>query len=575
MSKNRNNDKNKDISGNKNINRFIFTLQPSNIKKSLFLKNYVRDVSDNLQLDIKNKNLMFNMRFDSILDELRKNRVENDEKIKDNSFDKIRDSLDKTEDYNDLIREKSKNNLELVPFNKKIYRNTFNQILNDIDNRYNIFFNNDLSKNLIKSTIKKKDAGTQYSNNLPTLPNSIFGHKDTFNPLLESRNNITWANNTWNNNSWANSKWGGTNTQWPNLKPIMNNQGKPGVGFTQPKFNFNKPNPGVINTPIPPPLHIKKKKVKIEREINGLADILKLIEDYPMKIDIEYNINMQAMHNIKKPLQDLDNMIGMNKLKDAIVDQIIFFSQNLHMGNDFMHTVIYGPPGTGKTEIAKIMGRIFSSIGILENNKFRKATRADLIAGYLGQTAIKTRDVIKDCLGGVLFIDEAYALGNREKRDSFAKECIDTLCEGLSDNKDKLMVIIAGYEEDLDKCFFAYNQGLNSRFPWRFHTDDYKADELNKIFAKKVKEIGWSLEKEIKNSWFEGKMDYFKFYGRDIETLLAKTKIAHGRRVFCKDESEKRVITQKDVDKGFEMFTDNKEVKNRADKQSFIPFMYT
>ena len=571
MSKNRNNDKNKDISGNKNINRFIFTLQPSNIKKSLFLKNYVRDVSDNLQLDIKNKNLMFNMRFDSILDELRKNRVENDEKIKDNSFDKIRDSLDKTEDYNDLIREKSKNNLELVPFNKKIYRNTFNQILNDIDNRYNIFFNNDLSKNLIKSTIKKKDAGTQYSNNLPTLPRSTFSNKDTFNPLLRN------TDDPWNINPWVNCEWGSSNSniRWPNLKPIMNNQGKPGVGFTQPKFNFNKPNPGVINTPIPPPLHVKKKKVKIEREINGLADILKLIEDYPLKIDIEYNINMQAMHNIKKPLQDLDNMIGMNKLKDAIVDQIIFFSQNLHMGNDFMHTVIYGPPGTGKTEIAKIMGRIFSSIGILENNKFRKATRADLIAGYLGQTAIKTRDVIKDCLGGVLFIDEAYALGNREKRDSFAKECIDTLCEGLSDNKDKLMVIIAGYEEDLDKCFFAYNQGLNSRFPWRFHTDDYKADELNKIFAKKVKEIDWSLEKEIKNSWFEGKMDYFKFYGRDIETLLAKTKIAHGRRVFCKDESEKRVITQKDVDKGFEMFTDNKEVKNRADKQSFIPFMYT
>ena len=73
-----------------------------------------------------------------------------------------------------------------------------------------------------------------------------------------------------------------------------------------------------------------------------------------------------------------------------------------------------------------------------------------------------------------MFIDEAYALGNREKRDSFAKECIDTLCEGLSDHKDKLMVIIAGYEEDLDKCFFAYNQGLNSRFPWRFKTDDYK-----------------------------------------------------------------------------------------------------
>ena len=565
MNININNNKNKDISGNKNINRFIFNLQSSNIKKYPLFKNYVNDLSDNLQLDIKNNKLMFNMRFDSILDELRKNRIENDDKIKDNSFDKIRDSLDKTADYNDLIRDKSKNNLELVPFNRKLYRSSFNKILSDIDNRYNIIFNNDLSKNIIKSSIKKKDVGTQYGINPPTLPNSIFGHKDTINPLLDSKNNITWGNNAWNNTSWANTAWGENNIQWPNINPSMNKQTN---------INFIKPHPTVIKPPILPPIHIKKKKVKIEREINGLADILKLIDDYPIKIDVEYNINMQAMHNIKKPLEDLDNMIGMNKLKDAIVDQIIFFSQNLHMGNDFMHTVIYGPPGTGKTEIAKIMGRIFSSIGILENNKFRKVTRADLIAGYLGQTAIKTRDVIKDCLGGVLFIDEAYALGNIEKRDSFAKECIDTLCEGLSDNKDKLMVIIAGYEEDLDKCFFAYNQGLNSRFPWRFHTDDYKADELNKIFAKKVKEIGWSLEKEIKNIWFEDKMDYFKFYGRDIETLLAKTKIAHGRRVFCKDESEKRVITLKDVNKGFEMFTDNKEVKNRADKQSFVPFMY-
>ena len=570
MSKNTNNNKNKDVSGNKNNNRFIFTLQPSNIKKYSLFQNNVNDISDNLQLDIKNNSLLFNMKFDSILDDLRNNRLENEKKIKDNTFDIIKDSLDKTSDFNNIIRHNLENNLELVPYNKKLHRRNFNKILNDIDRRYNIFFNNDLSKNVIKSTIIKKDAGTQYqNNNPPPIPNNIFGNKDTLNPLLRN------TDDPWNINPWVNCQWGNSNSniRWPNLKPLMNQQKPPSVGFSQPILNNHKP--AIVGKSIPRPIQIKKTKVKIEREINGLADILKLIKDYPIKVDVEYNINMQAMHNIKKPLEDLNNMIGMNKLKNAIVDQIIFFSQNLHMGNDFMHTVIYGPPGTGKTEIAKIMGRIFSSIGILENNKFRKATRADLIAGYLGQTAIKTRDVIKDCLGGVLFIDEAYALGNREKRDSFAKECIDTLCEGLSDNKDKLMVIIAGYEEDLDKCFFSYNQGLNSRFPWRFHTDDYKADELNKIFAKKVKEIGWSLEKEIKNSWFEGKMDYFKFYGRDIETLLAKTKIAHGRRVFCKDESEKRVITQKDINKGFDMFTDNKEVKNRVDKQTFIPFMYS
>ena len=109
----------------------------------------------------------------------------------------------------------------------------------------------------------------------------------------------------------------------------------------------------------------------------------------------------------------------------------------------------------------------------MEKGTFKKVTRSDLVAGYLGQTAIKTTDVIKECLGGVLFIDEAYALGNPEKRDIFSKECIDTICEALSNYKDNLMVIIAGYETDLNECFFNYNQGLNSRFTWRFKTDDY------------------------------------------------------------------------------------------------------
>ena len=318
------------------------------------------------------------------------------------------------------------------------------------------------------------------------------------------------------------------------------------------------------------PIEIKKTKVNIEVEIDNLDDLLKLIDDYPLKCDVEYNINMKAMHNIKEPLLNLKNMIGMNKLKNNIVDQILYFVQNLHKGKDkshqdFMHTVIYGPPGTGKTETAKIMGSIFSNLGILKRKKFKKATRADLIAGYLGQTAIKTRDMIKECLGGVLFIDEAYALGNQEKRDSFAKECIDTLCEGLSDHKEEIMVIIAGYEEELKNCFFSYNQGLDSRFTWRFSTDDYSYKELFLIFKKKVNDIGWKLSKKVKDEWFEEKMDYFKFFGRDIETLLAKIKIAHGRRVFCLPEDKKKNISLKDMQKGFDMFLDNNEVKNRKD----------
>ena len=318
---------------------------------------------------------------------------------------------------------------------------------------------------------------------------------------------------------------------------------------------------------------IPKETINIEEEINNIGDILKLIEKYKLDPEIKYNINMKALHNIKEPLEELNNMIGMADLKNNIVDQILYFTQELHKNKntsgDFMHTVIYGPPGTGKTEIAKMMGKIYSKLGILNNGTFKKVTRSDLIAGYLGQTAIKTRDVIKESLGGVLFIDEAYALGNPEKKDSFSKECIDTLCEALSDNKENLMVIIAGYETELKECFFNYNQGLDSRFTWRFKTDNYTAEDLHKIFTKKVHDIGWELHEESKitSSFFKKNYDYLKFFGRDVETILAKTKIAHSKRVFCKPESEKKKITIKDLDKGFELYLKNDDIKNRKDTE--------
>ena len=323
---------------------------------------------------------------------------------------------------------------------------------------------------------------------------------------------------------------------------------------------------------------IVREKVNIDVEIKGLNDLLKLIDDYPLSDNIEYNINMEVIHKIKAPLQELDSMIGMKSLKDNIVDQVIYYMQNFHIlgkcNGDFMHTVIYGPPGTGKTEIAKIMGKIFSKLDVLKKGSFKKVTRTDLIAGYLGQTAMKTRDVVRDAMGGVLFIDEAYALGNAEKRDSFAKECIDTLCEALSDYKDSIMVIIAGYEKELKECFFNYNQGLESRFTWRFKTDDYSHSELREIFIKKIHDAGWRIDGDIINEdWFKEHKEYFKYYGRDMETLFAKTKISHSRRVFCKSAEEKTSITFDDIDNGFKLFLENDEVKSRK-SDSFRPSMY-
>jgi SpoVK/Ycf46/Vps4 family AAA+-type ATPase len=326
---------------------------------------------------------------------------------------------------------------------------------------------------------------------------------------------------------------------------------------------------------------IKKEKIIIDMEINGLKDLIKLINENPLIENVEYNIDIETLHKIKKPLNELNNMIGMKLLKDNIIDQVIYYIQEFHkLGKcegDFMHTVIYGPPGTGKTEVAKIIGRIFSKLGILNKGTFRKVTRSDLIAGYLGQTAIKTKEVINECLGGVLFIDEAYALGNSEKKDSFSKECIDTLCEALSDHKDNIMVIIAGYEKELKTCFFNYNDGLESRFTWRFKTDEYTGEELKEIFLKKVKEAGWKLAEntDIKDEWFKNNKDYFKYYGRDMETLFAKTKICHSRRVFLKSKEHKTKITMEDIENGFKLYLENGEVKSRKDNTwSSVKHMY-
>ena len=317
----------------------------------------------------------------------------------------------------------------------------------------------------------------------------------------------------------------------------------------------------IIGTPIE-----DCRYVYINVNIKTIDDLLILKRKYPLRPNIRYNINMRAIHNIYDALLQLNNMIGLSTLKESIIDQIIYYIQDFHkLGNnskDFMHTVIYGPPGTGKTEIAKIIGEIFSKLGILRNKMFKKVTRADLVAGYLGQTAIKTKNLIKECLGGVLFIDEAYSLGNNEKGDSFSKECIDTLCEALSNYKDDIMVIIAGYKKELKECFFNYNEGLESRFSWRFETQPYQPKELRDIFLKKVKDAGWNTREPIPSDWFKKHYANFKNQGRDVEILFSKCKISHSRRVFCKPIHYKLKISIDDIDKGFEMYKKNEERNN-------------
>ena len=317
-----------------------------------------------------------------------------------------------------------------------------------------------------------------------------------------------------------------------------------------------------------------KRYIEINDEITDIQSILNIIYKYPLSDDEYYNINLKCLNKIKQPLEKLNNMIGLISIKTSIIDNILYFMQDLHKSSDgketfdFMNVVLYGPPGSGKTEVAMLIGEIYSQLGILKKGTFKKVTRSDLIGGYLGQTALKTSAVIKDALDGVLFIDEAYSLGNEEKKDIYAKECLDTLCEAASFYKERLMIIIAGYKDELNNCFFSYNQGLDSRFPWRYETDKYTSEQLTLIMKKKINDIEWKLCDEIKDNdlinWFEKNYSYFLFYGRDIENLLSKVKIAHSRNVFLKSKNQKKVLTMDDFEKGFNKFISSENIKNRS-----------
>lgn len=317
-----------------------------------------------------------------------------------------------------------------------------------------------------------------------------------------------------------------------------------------------------------------RRHIDIEFSVDTIQDLIHLIDAHPILPNTVYNIDLQGLHNIRKELVELNEMVGIKSLKNSILNQLIYFIQEPVLNDNikgYKHTVLCGPPGTGKTEIAKIIGQMYAKLGILKNSTFKKVTRNDLIAGYLGQTAIKTKEVIDKCLGGCLFIDEAYSLGHSSQNDSFSKECLDTLCEALSDHKDDLMVIIAGYENELEECFFGLNVGLKSRFIWKFKIDEYNAKELCQIFEKKIAESKWKISMLSENllPWFESKKQEFKNYGRDIEQLLYYTKICHSRRIYGKSVDLAKKITMEDLDKGFQSF-----IENQSDKKLMVQSHY-
>jgi len=309
----------------------------------------------------------------------------------------------------------------------------------------------------------------------------------------------------------------------------------------------------------------KYKFESIDKNIENINDLIELGLEYNHKYKNKkklYSIDLKILNQLVEPLTELKNMIGLDDIKKQIFEQIIFYLQNLDDQNyDMLHTVIYGDPGIGKTELAKILAKIYSKLGILSKGTFLSVKRSDLIGGYLGQTAMKTKKVLDDAIGGVLFIDEAYSLGNKDGKDSYSKECIDTLTAALTEEKDDLIVIIAGYKDDLQKCFFAQNNGLERRFNWRFEINKYNADELRKIFIKKANDQNWNISSynDVPISFFEDNLDIFYYNGGDMETLFQKCKMAHSYRVLSLHPDEKKKINKLDLEKGLEFFLESRK----------------
>ena len=196
-----------------------------------------------------------------------------------------------------------------------------------------------------------------------------------------------------------------------------------------------------------------------------------------------------GLENVKKEVRSLVNLVTVHKMRRE---------KGLPEPELSLHMVFTGNPGTGKTTIARLMARIYHSLGILSKGQLVEVDRGGLVAGYIGQTALKTGKVIESALGGVLFIDEAYALSGRGEQD-FGQEAIDTLLKAMEDHRQNLIVIVAGYDELMDG-FLHSNPGLESRFNRFLHFDDYTPEELSSIFRMRCEKGCYTLTPEAEKA---------------------------------------------------------------------------
>ena len=206
----------------------------------------------------------------------------------------------------------------------------------------------------------------------------------------------------------------------------------------------------------------------------------------------------------KSAMEELDELIGLGTIKEDVKELISLVKmQKMREAKGMktvpvsLHLVFSGNPGTGKTTVARILARLYKEIGVLSKGQLVEVDRSGLVAGFVGQTALKTQEKIKAAMGGVLFIDEAYALTSNEQ-DTFGQESVDTILKAMEDHRDDLVVIVAGYTAPMEK-FINSNPGLKSRFNKYIEFPDYTTDELEQIFYMNCEKYDYVVEEEVKH----------------------------------------------------------------------------
>ena len=260
------------------------------------------------------------------------------------------------------------------------------------------------------------------------------------------------------------------------------------------------------------------------------------------KPQVEQQAPAEEKPSFDELMAQLESLVGLDEVKKDVKNLVNLMKvRKLRQENDLpvppmsLHMVFMGNPGTGKTTVARLISGLYAAIGVLSKGQLVEVDRSGLVAGYVGQTALKTQEAIKSALGGVLFIDEAYSLSSGGEND-FGREAIETILKAMEDHRDDLIVIVAGYDEPMQK-FLSSNPGLESRFNKYFYFPDYTGEQLLAIFKNQCKKNSYTLSPEAEEAakalfdrLYEQRDDNFG-NGRDVRNCFEDMIVRQSNRV--------------------------------------------